>query len=311
MDGVGSIAAVGTHGPADWYPLQFTLPSGNMLQAGSGRFNSNQLQPDTWNWSNVGVMRTDHYSFGNGIIYTDASVTPAKSVVMVAGGVSGSAVQTGNEWLDANNPTAGWQAFPLWQQARRNSNTVILPDGSVLTIGGNQTNTNYDQPLLQAELYARPATDIGGAWQTMAAPAIQAAYHSTAILLPDATVLLSQDDMDSSAVDHKAQVYSPPYLFLGPRPNIVGAPAHVGYGQTFTISTDRKGVTSAVLVAPGATTHGNDMHQRAIKLAVQVRNKTLTATVPNSRGTVPPGYYMLFVLDKTGVPSVSRFVNVS
>ena len=70
--------------------------------------------------------------------------------------------------------------------------------------------------------------------------------------------------------------------------------------------------TDAVLVAPGATTHGNDMHQRAIKLRVQVRNtNTLTATVPSSRGTVPPGYYMLFVLDKIGVPSVAKFVNVS
>lgn len=309
-NGAGSIQAVGTHGPGDWYPMQFSLPSGNMLQAGAGRYSSNQLEPGTWNWSSAGLMLNDHYGFGNGISYTDASVSPAKSVVMVAGGYHGT-VLTANEWLDANNPVAGWRAFPLWQQARRNSNTVILPDGSMITIGGNQTGTNYDLPLLAAEFYARPATDATGAWQMVAAPAIQAAYHSTAILLPDATVLLSQDDMDHSGVDHKAQVYSPPYLFKGARPGIVDAPATVGWGQSFNITTDRNGVTSAVLVAPGATTHANDMHQRAIKLAVQARNKVLTATVPNSRGTVPPGYYMLFVLDKTGVPSVARFIKVS
>jgi hypothetical protein len=292
--------------------MQFSLPSGNMLQAGSGRYNSNRLEPGTWTWRTTGLMLNDHYGFGNGISYTDASVSPAKSVVMMTGGYSDS---TGplraNEWLDANNPDAGWRAFPLWQQARRNSNTVILPDGSLITIGGNQSGSSYDRPLLAAEMYARPATDPTGVWQMAAAPVIQAAYHSTAILLPDATVLLSQDDMDHSGVDHKAQVYSPPYLFKGARPGIVDAPAKVGWGQSFDIATDRRGVTSAVLVAPGATTHANDMHQRAIKLAVQVRNKVLTATVPNSRGTVPPGYYMLFVLDKNGVPSVARFINVS
>ena len=70
---------------------------------------------------------------------------------------------------------------------------------------------------------------------------------------------------------------------------------------------------AAVLVAPGATTHGNDMHQRAIRLPVQTNNKTKTliATVPNSAAVVPPGYYMLFVLDSAGVPSVARFVFVS
>ena len=108
--------------------------------------------------------------------------------------------------------------------------------------------------------------------------AIQAAYHSSAILLPDATVLLSQDDMDSSAAaaaQHKAQVYSPPYLFKGPRPSIKSAPGILTRGQSFSVTTDRP-VTAAVLVAPGATTHGNDMHQRAIRLPVQTNNKTRT-----------------------------------
>jgi hypothetical protein len=311
MNGVGSILAVGSHAPASWYPMMYTLPSGSMLEAGPSRYTTNQLDPATWNWTYLGMMRGDHFAFGNGIIYTDASAAPAKSVVMVAGGYYGGIALAGNEWLDASNPTTGWRAFPQWLLPRRNSNTVILPDGSLLTIGGNQASTNYGLPLVEAELYAKPATDASGAWQKVAPPTIQAAYHSTAILLPDATVLLSQDDMDSSGTDHKAQVYSPPYLFKGARPGIVNVPAKVGYGQSFDITVDRKGLTGAVLVAPGATTHANDMHQRAIKLPVQVRNKIITATVPNSRGTVPPGYYMLFVLDRNGVPSVARFVNVS
>ena len=72
----------------------------------------------------------------------------------------------------------------------------------------------------------------------------------------------------AAAFQHKAQVYSPPYLFRGPQPVITNAPAAARLGQTFAVTTDRPGMASAMLVAPGATTHGNDMHQRAVKLAV-------------------------------------------
>jgi hypothetical protein len=48
-----------------------------------------------------------------------------------------------------------------------------------------------------------------------------------------------------------------------------------------------------------------------VKLAVTGRDTTLTVSLPPSAAVVPPGYYMLFVLDKTGVPSVAKFVQVS
>jgi hypothetical protein len=119
----------------------------------------------------------------------------------------------------------------------------------------------------------------------------------------------------SAAPQHKAQVYSPPYLFKGPRPEITGAPDKLGYQSpdksTFTVTVNRTGVTSAVLIAPGATTHGNDMHQRGVRLAVTTRDTTLTISLPASAAWVPPGYYMLFVLDKNGIPSVARFVQIS
>jgi hypothetical protein len=143
---------------------------------------------------------------------------------------------------------------------------------------------------------------------------LQAAYHSSAILLPDATVLLMQDDMDMSvagAQAHSAQVYTPPYLFQGPQPVITTAPASASLGSTFDVLTDRDGLAGAMLVAPGATTHGNDMHQRVIRLKSQPRTGGLTVTIPASSSLVPPGYYMLFVLDNLGVPSVAKFVRIS
>ena len=112
-------------------------------------------------------------------------------------------------------------------------------------------------------------------------------------------------------MQHKAQVYSPPYLYRGAQPKILSAPTAVKLGESFTVTTDRTGMSSAVLVSPGATTHGNDMNQRVIKLPTQVLTNGLMATVPTSPALVPAGYYMLFVLDTAGIPSVAKFVRVS
>jgi hypothetical protein len=310
--GVGRIDLAGTHDASGLYPLQFLLSGGSMLEAGPAAPSSFLFNPANNQWSNLPSMLGHHWAYGNGIIYTDASGPTPRQVVMVAGGQDTVQVRAGNEWLDGGAPGAGWTTFPSWRQARHNSNTVILPDGKLVTVGGNAGTNTYDQPVLQAEMYSTQASVTTGQWQQMLPHSIQAAYHSTAILLPDATVLLSQDDMDKStaaAAQHKAQVYSPPYLFKGQRPRIQSIPAGVVRGQSFSVTTDRA-VATAVLVAPGATTHGNDMHQRAIRLPVQVNRTVLTATMPNSAAVVPPGYYMLFVLDSNGVPSVARFVLV-
>ena len=314
INGIGRVTAVSLHDSSGTYPLQFLMPSGQVMQSGPNAASSFQLDPRTWGWSNLSNMISDHYNLANGVSYTDASVSPIKQLIMMAGGVANNVVIANNEWLDGMNPLTGWHVFPQWLQKRHNSNTVILPDGTMLTVGGNAGLYGYENALLEAELYSTPATNTTGTWQTVAPHSIQAAYHSSALLLPDATVLLSQDDMDSSAAaqfQHKAQVYSPPYLFKGVQPQIVSAPINLTYGQPFVIGTDRDGMTSATLVAPAATTHGNDMHQRVIKLAVQTRLNGLNASVPTSNALVPPGYYMLFVMDSLGIPSVSKFVHIS
>ncbi len=319
IDGIGVLNAVSIHNSSGVYPLQFLLPSGKMLEAGPNADSSFQLDPATWSWSGLPRMRGDHYYLGNGVSYTDASVAPVRQLIMVAGGYNynpplANGPVAGNEWFDSFNPAAGWNPYPLWQTARHNANTVLLPDGAMLTVGGNKGLYGYEDPEFSAELYSKPAGDTSGAWLKVASHVVQAGYHSSAILLPDATVLLSQDDMDSSAAaafQHKVQVYSPPYLFKGAQPVITAAPATAAYGQSIQISTDRSGMSGATLVAPGATTHGNDMHQRVIKLKVTQRTNGLTATIPASSALVPPGHYMLFVMDAAGIPSVAKFVHIS
>lgn len=314
IDGVGLMQRVGTHNASGLYPQQFLLPSGEVLEAGPDAESSYSFDPLSSLWDVVPGLLGDHYYLGNGVSYTDASQTPARQTIMVAGGHDETRALAGNEWLDGHDPAAGWSPYPLWNRPRHNANTVILADGAMMTVGGNRGLYGYEEAEQSTELYSRVIGDIGGSWQLVAPPTIQAAYHASAILLPDATVLVSQDDMDPSATaafQHKAQVYSPPYLFRGARPVITSAPASARLGQTFAVGTDRKGIAGAMLVAPGATTHGNDMHQRAIKLAVVADARGLRVTLPTSAGLVPPGHYMLFVLDTAGIPSVARFVHVS
>src|SRR5205814_7209950 len=112
--------------------------------------------------------------------------------------------------------------------------------------------------------------------------------------------------------DHySAELYSPPYLFKGARPTIANAPGVVGYGATFAVDTpDAAGVASVALVELGAVTHATDMDQRYVPLEFARGAGTLSVQGPPDANTAPPGYYMLFVVDGGGVPSVGRIVPV-
>ena len=103
-------------------------------------------------------------------------------------------------------------------------------------------------------------------------------------------------------------IYSPPYLFNGPRPTITSAPSSVPYGGSFDIATPDT-ITRAVLMAPGATSHATDMHQRHVELAITPSEDGDTAVTP-ALNVAPPGYYMLFLLNAAGVPSVASWVHI-
>ena len=107
-----------------------------------------------------------------------------------------------------------------------------------------------------------------------------------------------------------AEIYEPPYLFKGPRPTITAGPNNVRFGTDVDVATPDTNVTGAALIAPGATTHANDMNQRYISLRVTQRPGGVTLTAPASPQIATPGYYMLFLLNDQGVPSVARFIRL-
>jgi hypothetical protein len=144
------------------------------------------------------------------------------------------------------------------------------------------------------------------------------AYHSTAVLLPDGRVFSAGDDFHptnadgSASTTDTAEIYSPPYLFKGARPVIDSAPTELRWDDDFGIASASPGLTAAVLVAPGATTHGADMNQRVVPLDLieNLGGTGMNAVSPPSPEVAPPGYYMLFLLDTQGIPSVARWVRL-
>src|SRR6185436_10949255 len=102
------------------------------------------------------------------------------------------------------------------------------------------------------------------------------------------------------------EIYSPPYLFKGPRPTITSAPATAGYGQTFFVATpDGTSITKVNLLALSSSTHAVNMNQRINHLTFSQVPGGLNVTAPANSVLCPPGPQMLFILTGDGVPSVA------
>ena len=106
-------------------------------------------------------------------------------------------------------------------------------------------------------------------------------------------------------------MFSPPYLFKGPRPSITGAPSIVGLGTTFTITTPQADdIAKVSLIRLGSTTHAFDMNQRFQWLSFTRGSGNLTVSAPTSRNDAPPGHYMVFILDANDVPSTAAIIRL-
>jgi hypothetical protein len=190
--------------------------------------------------------------------------------------------------------------FPrLW------ANSVLLADGTVLVVGGG-TTSYYGGPIRTAEIY-NPAT---GTWTEMAAQTAPRMYHSTALLLPDGRVLSA--GQSSGKYENTGEIFSPPYLFKGARPVISKVPGTLSYGQAFTVTTPQAASISRVaLVKAAAVTHSNNFDQRYVNCTFTSSGGTLRVTSPPNANHAPSGWYMLFLLNSTGVPSVASWVQVN
>jgi hypothetical protein len=227
------------------------------------------------------------------------------------------------ETIDAKHPKDGWKLGSSLNIARSYQNTVLLPDESMVTVGGGIGSTEKDGVYAIDSDGARRQIELfdpkSGKWTLGPAQLEDRGYHSTALLLPDGRVFSGGDNArpyepdGSRSLTDNGEIYSPPYLFKGKRPSIKKAPKKVDWKEIMQIQTKGKSAASeAVLIAPAATTHANDMNQRMVSLKVSKLHgsKGLDVISPPDAGVAPPGYYMLFVLNDKGVPSVAKWVQL-
>lgn len=223
--------------------------------------------------------------------------------------------------LPSTDPNWRWFSGPIMQTPRTFADTVVLPDATVVAIGGSD---NAGVPVLATELL----NDIPFAWRTVAPTNVNRQYHTTAVLLPSGKVLVGGGELRIN--DYS--VYQPPYLTNGTvRPVIVNGPRFgvMKYGKAAVIEyehlPDGVRIEKAVLMAPGSITHHSDMHQRYVELEGPVSegemvsesgNPLITFLAPPNSNHAPKGYYMLFLVTNPqgtankGTPSEATWVKL-
>jgi galactose oxidase len=217
--------------------------------------------------------------------------------------------------IDPTARTASTRPVTSMALPRAFHNSVALPDGKVLVVGGQQHPVAFSdvESVMEAELWD-PATER---FTTMARMTVPRNYHSVALLLPDGRVFAGGGGLCGNCAANHAdgELFSPPYLFgpdgsLATRPAIQSAPATASRGQRLTVTTDRP-VTTFSLVRMASVTHSVNNDQRRIPLVSTSGNGLQhEVVVPADSNVVLPGVYFLFALDAHGVPSVARLVTI-
>ena len=279
------------------YPYMFLAPNGSVFNAGPEVGTRYLNTAGTGAWTAV-ADRTfkGQRDYGTAVMYE-----PGKILTVGGSDPPTNTAEVIN--LNASSPT--WRAVGSMSVARQMMNATMLPDGTVLASGGTKgpgfNNSDPGMPVLAAEIW-NPATET---WSTMAAGTLPRLYHSTSLLLPDARVLVTGGDGFT-----QTEIFSPPYLFAGARPSITSAPATAGKGQSIFVGTpDATGITGVTWIALPSVTHTNNMHQGFFRsTSVAQAEGGINIAAPNDP-TVPPGFYMLFLL-KNGVPSEAKIIQL-
>ncbi|AUY51895.1 galactose oxidase early set domain-containing protein [Streptomyces sp. CB01881] len=312
------------------YPHLFSLNDGNIY--GFGRQAGEQ-----WKFDPVAESRSDLAA------RPDGRKRNYGSAVMLPGGVYGpdSALVLGG---DRDNPSTlrfsngSWTAEKSRAFGRTQDDTILLPDGKLMTVNGaydirdygnGPYNPNADLKYRQIEL-----RDAQGNWKLGPVQRLPRGYHSNAVVLPDGRVMVTGDELQQLAnnpdingtvsgvpgttgpinMNGTIEIYEPAYLHQGNRPSLDRAPTTpVGFDKKFLVTTSTpERAAKAVLLAPTTSTHSVNTSQRHVELRISSRaGNRLELQAPPDAKAAPPGWYMLFLLNDQGVPSVAQWIQLS
>ena len=196
--------------------------------------------------------------------------------------------------------------------------SIILPDATVLVLGGSTTHpSDWSGYFFDGVRLPEVYNPSQGSWRTIRAEAqVARVYHAVALLLPDGRVWTAGSNPfgDGNPIDRELRIeLFEPWYFDQPRPEIVNAPASARHGGQFEVTTHEAGsIRRVALIRAASVTHGFVFDQRYVGLRFhQSTPDRLQVTAPPDYWIAPPGYYLLFITDERGVPSIGRFLQIS
>ena len=298
-----------------YYPWTFLLPGGDLFIAGPQK-PARRFDPSASPIVDNPALQYNQISVQRGVnMDGTALLLPLRPPhyeprVMVAGGTTRPAwggdeqdALATAEWIDLSAAAPAWEALPDMAVPREHVNSVLLPDGRVLVLGG------YETPPDGGPIEIFDPEDPTSGWLLGPNMKYPRGYHSAAILMPDGSVVMGGDPNGGNTPNER---YLPSYFFKT-RPSITSAPAALAYGGAFSIQTPTPaGIAEVVLMRAGAVTHGYNHNQRYVGCAITGTSATaVQATAPADGTIAPPGHYLLFLVDTDRSPSTGVWVRLT
>jgi len=294
---------------SDWYPSLNVAPNGSVFHSGpNNEVFSLDLQNDDAYFDH-GERETG----GRDRLYNSTVVYDIGKMLVAGGGFNFGAKTAIT--IDLNGATPVINNTSSMHHGRAMQNSVVLPNGEVLVIGGNSSGRQFSDEgtVLTPEIWS-PET---GQWTELATHSTPRNYHSTALLLQDARVISMGGGLcGECATNHQnGQIFDPPYLFdatglEAERPTISNGPETTFAGDTISL-TASDDITRFTMVKLAAVTHHHSTDQRLVpvEFSKTSNNDYLLQINPNANVLIP-GYYWIFGLNQDGVPSVGHQIQV-
>ena len=300
-----SLLSISTAGYPEEYPRQWVAPDGRVF----GIFSDKTMYYLNVR-GNVGTQFLSKLPV-NGGVFQSSSVMYRKGKILHVGG-------TGSSTNDAviinlNSGTPWVRAVRKPQQVGRSwVNSVVLPNGKVMIVGGSQVDNELNGASYRPEIWD-PGTER---WSLMAAAEKPRLYHSTALLLKDGRVLVAGGGAPGPVRNTNAEIFSPPYLFeeggLAARPKITRAVSAINYGGKLAVQfQSNEKISRVTLIKTGAVTHSFNMEQRFLELSFNDTASGISVNIPTSPNNATPGYYLMHLIDSKGVPSEGHIIRIT
>jgi len=295
----------------DWYPALNVAPDGSLFHPGH--------MPDLMSiypHSDEPVHDHGKREGENESRLYNTTVMYDIGKMLVAGGGAGVNATNAAMTIDLNGPTPIQTPTASMKHVRSMQNSVVLPNGEVLVIGGNSSGIQFSDEgtVWEPEIW-NPVTEQ---WRVVADHEKPRNYHSVALLMKDARVLAAGGGLcGGCATNHQnGEIYSPPYLFdangsPAARPQIFSGDSTAVAGDTISIAGSDS-IEKFTMMRLVAITHHHTTDQRYVPIdSIKTGTGQYDLTLNANANVLLPGYYWIFALDQNGVPSVGHTIQIN